>query len=40
MPRLKGELGERGIATLAATKRALDPSGVMNPDKLLRARHR
>jgi len=34
-PWLRAEAGEHGIAALRAVKAALDPSGVMNPGKLL-----
>jgi alkyldihydroxyacetonephosphate synthase len=34
-PYLKAEDGATGIAALRAVKRELDPSGVMNPGKLL-----
>jgi alkyldihydroxyacetonephosphate synthase len=34
-PWLKGELGSTGTAALQAVKRELDPTGIMNPGKLL-----
>jgi alkyldihydroxyacetonephosphate synthase len=34
-PWLEAEVGERGVAALRAIKDQLDPSGVMNPGKLL-----
>lgn len=34
-PWLKGEIGEAGIAALAALKERFDPAGVMNPGKLI-----
>jgi alkyldihydroxyacetonephosphate synthase len=33
-PWLAGEIGEMGLATIAAAKAELDPAGVMNPGKL------
>jgi alkyldihydroxyacetonephosphate synthase len=35
VPFLAEELGEGGLATLRAVKRAVDPAGVLNPGKLL-----
>jgi alkyldihydroxyacetonephosphate synthase len=32
---LAAEIGDTGVATLRALKRELDPSGIMNPGKLL-----
>ncbi len=34
-PYMEAEVGERGLATLAAVKERLDPAGVMNPGKLV-----
>lgn len=34
LPWLAGEVGERGIEVIAAVKRELDPSGILNPGKL------
>ena len=34
-PWMSGEIGETGVSALRAVKRELDPSGVMNPGKLL-----
>lgn len=34
-PYMEAEVGERGLAALAAVKERLDPTGVMNPGKLL-----
>jgi alkyldihydroxyacetonephosphate synthase len=34
-PYMPAEVGETGIATLQAVKEALDPTGIMNPGKLL-----
>ena len=36
-PWLRGEIGELGVALLRAAKATLDPSGVMNPGKLMAA---
>jgi alkyldihydroxyacetonephosphate synthase len=35
-PWLEAELGELGVRTLRAVKDALDPTGIMNPGKLIR----
>ena len=34
-PYLAAEVGELGMAMLAAVKRCVDPVGVLNPDKLI-----
>ena len=34
-PYMEAEVGETGIETLRALKERLDPSGIMNPGKLL-----
>jgi len=34
-PWLQGEIGDLGLALLAAAKRTLDPTGIMNPGKLM-----
>ena len=34
-PWMAGEVGEEGLAAIAALKRELDPAGIMNPGKLL-----
>ncbi|MBV8931618.1 MAG: FAD-binding oxidoreductase, partial [Kutzneria sp.] len=39
-PYLRGEIGDVGIALLSAVKRTVDPSGVLNPGKLLSAADR
>ena len=37
VPWMSGEVGELGVAVLAAAKERVDPSGIMNPGKLLPA---
>ncbi|GDY30138.1 FAD-binding oxidoreductase [Gandjariella thermophila] len=37
-PYLAGEIGPRGVEVLRAAKRALDPTGILNPGKLLPTR--
>jgi alkyldihydroxyacetonephosphate synthase len=36
-PWLQREIGDEGVALLRAIKKELDPSGIMNPGKLLPA---
>jgi alkyldihydroxyacetonephosphate synthase len=36
-PWMPAEIGDLGVALLAAVKRELDPSGILNPGKLLPA---
>ncbi len=37
-PYLAGEIGEIGISVLAAAKQAVDPTGILNPGKLITGR--
>jgi len=39
-PYLAGEVGSLGIDVMTSVKRALDPTGVLNPGKLLPAADR
>ncbi|HEY0803752.1 MAG TPA: FAD-linked oxidase C-terminal domain-containing protein, partial [Pseudonocardiaceae bacterium] len=34
-PYLAGEIGDLGVEVLAAVKRAVDPTGILNPGKLI-----
>lgn len=34
-PYLRAEIGELGVAVLAAAKHAVDPTGILNPGKLV-----